>query len=310
MADYSSGVKTLNVGVIEELGQINAGSSALGKVVELMLYTNQPNITFYMQYDRAGNNLMWTEDSDSSYTLTGTRSHYKPLYFIYKGETRVQGVFTGATPAFANASYEANIKRLAYTNEERVWATSGVSSSDINRSDCVKAIMDASAEVDTITMRKYYPVTVTEKHYGNSSNSLMLDNSPVISLNTLTISGTSVTPSKTDVILETGKLVLTTDAEQTIFQTTDDYTRNIIVNYTHGYATLPDEIVRLTDCIAGIKILVELMGGYYIGTHSYSIQGVSESLGDPHAKLRATLGQLETERDMLMANIQKRIYVG
>ncbi len=311
MSDYGGEPKKLIKGTLTELDPgINPGSSALGKYVEITYFCDQPLTYFYIEYDRAGTNVMWTEDSNNTTSVTGTRSQYLRHYAIYKGNTKVKALYNntgaGASPT-AYASYEANIGNLVYTDEEGVWKTAGVGGDVISRSDTVEAIIAATAEVDKMTERVYRSTQVTETYYGDETNVLMLDNYPVLSLDSLTIDGDSVTTSDVDVDLVTGRCVLSTNAEVTKFKMSSDDKRNISVTYTWGDNTVPREIRRFTECIAAINILAQQTGGTYNDITSFSIGGYTASLGEPYTNIRQTVSYLNKEINRLMDNIKKRI---
>lgn len=160
-----------------------------------------------------------------------------------------------------------------------------------------------------MTGREYEATQVTETYAGDGSNILILDHCPIITLDTLTIDGTSVTPANVDVWLETGKLILTDDAEETKFRTEGDGSRTTSVTYTHGTSEVPEHIKRLTECIAAMMMLIHQTGGTYDDITSYTIGGVTASVGEPYMNIKATLEYLQREITELMKYVRKQPFM-
>lgn len=192
---------------------------------------------------------------------------------------------------------------------EDVWRTAGVGADVMPRGDVAFMINRAIGEVEGFTHRKYESTQITEKYAGDNGNVLMLKKYPVISVDNLSISQTAVTPGNVDVWENIGKLILTNDAEKTTFESESDGSRGIEITYTYGISDPPQNVKRLTECIAAVQILTAQLGGTYNDITSFDIGGINASLGEPWTNIDAAIRRLQSEIDWLLKNIQKQPYI-
>lgn len=202
-----------------------------------------------------------------------------------------------------------------WVTPEDVWRTAGINADVIARGDVAWMIDRAIGSVKDMTGREYETGgdQVTETHAGDDSNTLIVDRYPIISLDSLTINGTSITTSYVDVFKETGKLLLTDDAEETRFIASTTGERLVSVTFTHGVVESGDEIPahiqRLTECVAAVICLAHQTGGTFDDVTSYSIGGFTASVGEPYTNIRQTVMYLDAEIKRLMLNIKKQPFM-
>jgi len=196
-----------------------------------------------------------------------------------------------------------------HISPEDVWRTAGITADVMPRGDVAFMINRAIGGVEGFTHRKYEATQITEKYAGDNGNILILKKYPVISLDTLTIDGTDVSPDNVDVWERIGKLILTNDAEKTTFESESDGSRSIEVTYTYGETEAPQNVKRLMECSAAIQILIAQLGGTYNDITSYSIGGLEASLGEPWTNIDAAIKRLQNEINWLLKQIQKQPYM-
>ena len=154
-----------------------------------------------------------------------------------------------------------------------------------------------------------YETTVTETYDGTGTNTMVLNNIPLIQVDSLTIDGTSVTPSYIETY-PSGKIILNTTAEKNSFTAPTDATDYKLVTITYKYGVLPvykrgtlrieGQIKRLITIIAGLQALAYQIGGTYNDISTFSISGISGSLGEPYVNIRSLVFELNKEKDRLL----------
>lgn len=117
---------------------------------------------------------------------------------------------------------------------------------------------------------------------------------PLVSLNSLTIDSTSVTPSNVYQYTDSGKLVLSTSAEATHFN--NAYPQLIDINYVYGVYPMPRIIKRLCIVIAAMRALSAQIAGTYNDFTSFSLPGgVTAAKGEPYVNIQSALNKLQSE---------------
>lgn len=197
----------------------------------------------------------------------------------------------------------------SYVSPEDVWRTAGVNRGVVARGDVMWFIERAIAEVELMTERKYESTSITETYVGDNTNELFLDHHPILTLTTLTINGTSITPDYVDKWLNIGKLILTDEAEESKFIQNQLGERTTSVTYTYGTSTVPVYIKRLTECLTALMVLTYQTGGTYDDVTSYSMGGLEASVGEPWVNINATVKYIEKEVDRLMSHIRKQPHI-
>ena len=79
--------------------------------------------------------------------------------------------------------------------------------------------------------------------------------------------------------------------------------KDIKVTGYYGDINIPSKIQQLTAILTAIRIFVNMTGGSFDDVTSYSMGGVSYSLGEPYTNMQATIKMLETEKTRLMKEI-------
>ena len=80
---------------------------------------------------------------------------------------------------------------------------------------------------------KFVPTLRIETQTGNRSNQVMLEKNPVLSIRTLEINDTSVTPAYIKWVKESGRVRLTSDSEVSRFISAD--INDVIISYLYGW---------------------------------------------------------------------------
>ena len=149
---------------------------------------------------------------------------------------------------------------------------------------------------------------VTQTVDGTGTDIMFVDNYPLKSLDSLTISDgtteTSVTTSKVWTWEATGKVQLKTTAEVTKFYNT--YPQLVTITYTYGRDAKQHEI-DFTAAVAAMRVLIEQIGGTFDDVTSFNIPEMGGSLGEPYTNIREALTRLQTmTKDMLTQGLIRR----
>jgi len=164
---------------------------------------------------------------------------------------------------------------------------------------------------------KYYITYLnkkTDNYDGTGTRTLLLKNSPLIQVDSLTVDGTSVTPSNL-YIYPSGQIILKTTAEKTYFipTTSSDYYQIINITYHYGVLSelrkgsleLPTSINRFTACIASLKALTYQIGGTYDDLSSFQMPDFSGTIGQAYINIDAVVRRIIEEVEMY-----KKKYIG
>ena len=277
----------------------------------IVLTTNQ-NTTVLPKYSTDSGDT-WNDHSDGVYSVNNTTD--RRTISIPSGIMRLE---------IANNSSSANTIDLDITttsvsaggvSPEDVYSAAGIGQDVVSRTDCIKAILRAESEARQITGRPLTTETSTEEYYGNNKRHLHLDNSPLISVTSLSIGGTSVTASYIDVVTEVGKITLTNSAEVSKFtlpsiESPEQEDRIVSITYVWGYSTAPYWYLRLVECIAAINILTTQTGGTYDDWTSFTVGDITASLGEPWTNINRAVQNLRTEiKEIILMFIKKAVAV-
>ena len=192
-----------------------------------------------------------------------------------------------------------------YVTVDDVYRTTGINSSVVDESNVQSAILRASSEAVLLTGRPLGTESRTEYLYGNNKQFMYLDCYPIVTVSSLSVGGTEVTTSTLDVVTDTGRITLGTDSEVTRFtlpsrMLPESKERNIIVTYTWGYSNPPYWHKRIVECLAGIQVITQQIGGTFDDVTSESLGDYSSSLGEPYVNIRQVSINLKQELDMLL----------
>ena len=168
----------------------------------------------------------------------------------------------------------------------------------ISDDDILAHIVFAEAEAEKHLATSLQPGgrSKTETLDGTGTDSLFLRFYPIRSITSLSIAGTSVTPSNVYVYGNTGQLRLKTSAEVTTFQR--DYPQQVVITYVYGRE--PSDMERLfAATICATMVLIEQVGGTFDDITSYSIPEFTASKGEPWTQIRETLQRLSDRLDKM-----------
>jgi len=251
----------------------------------------------------------WLDSPDGTYNVDTTTDQRSPD--VPEGIMRVT---LGNNNANDTNTVTVTITTTSITSgtitPDDVYRTGGINSSVVPRSDVLTYINRAESEVLLYTGLPLSTVQETREYFGNNKHSLLLDRYPIITLDSLTISSTSITTSRVDVVKETGTIILETNAEATRFtlptsENPEQHTRNISATYTWGYDPPLQYMLRLAECLAAIMMLTQQTGGTYNDITNYSIGDYSASLGEPWTNINRSVQNLKEEVRQIIANMKK-----
>lgn len=174
-----------------------------------------------------------------------------------------------------------------------------------NTSDTLSFATVTTAPDATSKYRIIPDCVITQSYNGDDTNTLFLSYRPIKNLQSLSISGVTVTPSKVYKWEDEGYLELhgQLNPEATYF--TRQYPQNVVVSWVYGVYPVPADVKRLVASIAAQQCLIEQIGGTYNDVTNYSIPHLSASKGEPYMNIRATIDYLKKEIDMLLKRIVK-----
>lgn len=130
---------------------------------------------------------------------------------------------------------------------------------------------------------------------GTGTETMFTEFQPFISLNSLTIDGSSVTTSLVYQYPESGKLLLgKAGSEVSIFNNNNPQLINL--KYVYGVYPLPQIIKRLCIILSGIRTLVSQIAGTYDDFTNVSLPGgFTGSKGEPYTNIREAVSGLQGE---------------
>ena len=191
---------------------------------------------------------------------------------------------------------------MAYAVNTDVYRVTGLTTSQVSAAEVDSLILEATAFVDRLVNTTFETKQITRTLDGNGSNQMLLDYWPLVTLDALTIDGTSVTTSKVFKYLESGKIILKDTAEETIFKNTEE--QQVVIQYTYGYnldfttpSNTPDAylVTKVTSIIAGMAALVNQIGGTFNDVTAYTLPELTVSKGEPFTNIRETIMRLNNE---------------
>lgn len=185
---------------------------------------------------------------------------------------------------------------MAYITNSDVYRVCGITSSVISTGDVDSFIGEAESYVENMLGTKFfvspdtYADEVTETYDGNDLDYLFLDHFPVVSVESLTINGTSVTTTALYLWESTGKIQLKDTAEKTYF----DANKPQLVSITYRYGEeASNRVIHFTAMLAGMMALIHQIGGTFDDVTSFQLPEMSGSLGEPYTNIREGLNQLK-----------------
>jgi len=199
-----------------------------------------------------------------------------------------------------------------YTTATAVYRLAGIDSTVVSTADVDEAWIDQYLG----TTFKVGGRTVTETIDGTGNNTLWLKNGakdwidadPVLTINTLTIDGTSVTVSEIYVYPGLSKIILKDTAEVRYFTVTKP--QQVVINYTYGHTAVPRIINKITASIAAMSALIQQIGGTFDDVTAYTLPEFTVSKGEPYTNIRETVNQLQKQIDKMFKSVRPITFVG
>ena len=140
---------------------------------------------------------------------------------------------------------------------------------------------------------------------GDNSTELALPYFPIVNIQSLSISGTSVTTTRIYNYEDEGIIELHGQLNPEVTYFKNNYPQAVSISWVYGVYPIPRDVVRLTANIAAIQCLITQIGGTYNDVTSYTIPHLTVSKGEPYMNIRSTLDYLRKESDMLTKRIVK-----
>lgn len=140
-----------------------------------------------------------------------------------------------------------------------------------------------------------------ETQDGDGQYTTYLDEFPLVSLESLTIDSTSVTPSYVYQYADTGQITLKSSAEYSNFKADR---QSVNAKYWFGVKdqyknTVPNLVKKYVAIVAAIMALAHQIGGTYDDITSFALGPMQGSLGEPYTNIRETVLKLVNERDRI-----------
>ena len=236
-------------------------------------------------------------DSDIEEFIADAEEEIERIYHTKFGAVGVSEAVDSATDSTLTATGD-------FTDEDYsdyvVWITGGLGSGQYrnitsNTNDVLTVSPDWTTNPDNTSTYKVVKLGFREDTVdGSGTDKHFVTYQPLISLVSLTIDSTDVTVSSVYQYDASGKLVLSTDAEKTVF--TDTYPQLVDWKYSYGVYPFPRIIKRLCAVIAAIKTLVAQISGTYDDFTSVSLPGgFTGSKGEPYTNIREAVTRLQQE---------------
>jgi len=148
---------------------------------------------------------------------------------------------------------------------------------------------------------------VSDDFDGTGTNTFYLDFVPLMALEEAESNSVSITTSDIYQYKQSGKLVLQTDAEATIWSST--YPQNISLSYWYGVYPIPRIVERYCTIVAAMRMLSAQIGGTFDDVTSFNLPHMSGSLGEPYTNIREALARLTKERDYILPMLPKYLAI-
>ena len=142
------------------------------------------------------------------------------------------------TPIFYDEQLLLQVRHLTHVGEEAV-----------TDADIEFYFEQAENTIESDSGKKFVPTTIEETRDGDGSDNMILYNIPIISIESLTIDGTSIDSANYVYYPKTGKLTLTVGTFTTISL------QNIVINYTYGDVDNFQNMQNLAFYMACVKTL-------------------------------------------------------
>jgi len=206
---------------------------------------------------------------------------------------------------------------MAYITTDDVYRIAGIDNTVVSTGDVTALISYAEDYVENMLGTKFYDSgnseeyaeQVTETYDGDDSDTLFLDHYPLVTIQSLSISGTSVSTGqlwKWDLF---GKIRLKSTAEVTTFQGSNPQLVSITYRYGEDVAS-NEKVKHYTAVVCAMMVLVNQIGGTFDDVTSFELPEISGSLGEPYTNIREALNQLKEQERLLRQYIRVKPQFG
>ena len=223
-----------------------------------------------------------------------------------------------------------------YCSTTDVYNKTGLSTSEVSSAVCESLILDAEAELEMLTGRKFTNANSFVEYISckgkdildNYPSVVLLNKRPVQSItafNILDIDGNATSTLATlsaasiaaydydtadywletlndpvtNGIVPTGKLNLKT-------KTVPQGINNVYVTGTYGYSTVPVVVKNLAICLSGMRLWIFFLGAGYNRLDSYGIPQQNVNKGDFYQRGKQNIEMLKEEADRLLERIGRK----
>jgi hypothetical protein len=203
---------------------------------------------------------------------------------------------------------------MAYCTHADVYRVTGLTLTQVSNANATEFINKAQAYVDAYFNTTFETKQITQVLDGNGSTNLYLGYYPLITLDALTIDGTTVTTSSVYKYTNTGRIVLGPSSEKQLFIFSKP--QQITVQYTYGYgwnfASITERkayLIRdLTADIASMDAIVSMLGGMLVtgATISYTMPELSMVKVDQLKNFNSMLDMLQNRINMVLKDPETR----
>lgn len=140
---------------------------------------------------------------------------------------------------------------------------------------------------------------------GDGQVTMYTDNFPLVNLESMTIAGTSITPSYVYQYKDEGQLTLKSSAEYTNFLA---QRQSVNVKYWFGVKdeyknTVPLLVRKYCAIVSALMALMFQIGGTYDDVTVFKLGPMEGSLGEPYTNIREAVLKLILERDRILKKL-------
>lgn len=205
-----------------------------------------------------------------------------------------------------------------YATNGYVWIYSGTGSGQMRQiaSNTSTVLTVTSAWSTNPTSASLYRIVYTAtvpyvsgSFDGNGTEEFWTDEVPVQILESLSIAGTTVTPSSVYLYGKVGKMKLSTTSEASNFSIA--YPQQIALAYWFGRYPLTQDVKRYCIVLASLKTLEAQMGGTFDTPSTYRLPEGEMTVGQAYINIRGTYDVLMKEKAHLEQEVLvKYTYIG
>ena len=276
-------------------------------VKDLSIDTDQ-NCTFWLQHSTDGAVTWEYWPNDTGWTRT-IGDHFD---VFADGILRLLVLNNSASAATIGADLSA-VEFEGYCTVEDVRIASGLVDVDVSDAYIQQNIELAGAEIDAMAGTKFKSTSFSETLDGNGTQTMAIPYGPVRTITSLTINGTSITPSNVYVYPQEmhSMITLSTSAEQTRFL--DSKPQLVVIEGTYGClepdGSVPETVRRLCAVKASIAALTRKVSRTSDEPSNYNIRGFGVAYGEPSINYQRSIDELKKQEKILKAEIPRIIDV-